>query len=375
MMRFLWIGAIVGPLPITLVNGTIADATQVMTDLNFIASQVNSNATQGAGSITRNVLINGAMQFAQRLGGTSTTLTLIGQKGYGCDRWQGSTGAAQTGVVSQITSIGLNQFQYACRVQRQSGQTATTTIALAQSLETIDSYPMQGQTVTLSFYARVGSNYSPSSNALVANVITGTGTDQNVLTGYTGAATSITNTFNLTNNWLRYSVSGTIPTTATEIGVTFVESPTGTAGTNDYFDITGVQLELSASASNFEFLPAEVVLAKCQRYYQKSFVQNQAPATGIATGQIISVATFPGGDAIFFPSLSLPVLLRSLGATCTVYNPFSANNQVRDFNFNADYTSTLIGTTGMTVAVTGVAPVGAPAGDEVAYQFTADAEL
>lgn len=37
--------AIIGSLPSTLTNGTTADATQVMADFNFIANQVNANAT------------------------------------------------------------------------------------------------------------------------------------------------------------------------------------------------------------------------------------------------------------------------------------------------------------------------------------------
>lgn len=41
--------AIIGTLPVTLVNGTTADATQVMSDLNFISSQVNSGAAALAG--------------------------------------------------------------------------------------------------------------------------------------------------------------------------------------------------------------------------------------------------------------------------------------------------------------------------------------
>jgi hypothetical protein len=36
--------AIIGTLPVTLQNGTTADATQVMSDFNFIVNQVNANA-------------------------------------------------------------------------------------------------------------------------------------------------------------------------------------------------------------------------------------------------------------------------------------------------------------------------------------------
>lgn len=43
-MNFLRLFLIVGPLPVTLLNGTTADATQVMADLNWIINQVNANA-------------------------------------------------------------------------------------------------------------------------------------------------------------------------------------------------------------------------------------------------------------------------------------------------------------------------------------------
>src|SRR5258706_2266299 len=43
-MTFFRLALIVGALPSTLLNGTTADATQVMADLNWIVNQVNANA-------------------------------------------------------------------------------------------------------------------------------------------------------------------------------------------------------------------------------------------------------------------------------------------------------------------------------------------
>jgi hypothetical protein len=39
------------------------------------------------------------------------------------------------------------------------------------------------------------------------------------------------------------------------------------ASTNNYWQVTGVQLEVGNTATEFEFLPADVELARCQRYY------------------------------------------------------------------------------------------------------------
>src|SRR5258708_36636486 len=44
MKNFLHVPLIVGALPVTLTNGTTADATQVMSDLNFLVNQINANA-------------------------------------------------------------------------------------------------------------------------------------------------------------------------------------------------------------------------------------------------------------------------------------------------------------------------------------------
>lgn len=62
---------IIGTLPVTLQNGTTADATQVMSDLNFIVNQVNANAAALAAVLNA---FSGNMSIAGTLsiGGTLT---------------------------------------------------------------------------------------------------------------------------------------------------------------------------------------------------------------------------------------------------------------------------------------------------------------
>jgi len=55
---------------------------------------------------------------------------------------------------------------------------------------------------------------------------------------------------------------------------------------NDFY-ITGVQLEAGQTASEFEFLPVDVNLARCQRYFQKSYNQGVAPQTVTNTSREI----------------------------------------------------------------------------------------
>ena len=373
LRRFLSLGVIVGPLPNNIVNGTVEDATQVMGNFNWIVSQVNSNAAAGTGTITRNILLNGAMGVSQRYVTTANTLAAV--KGYTLDRWQGQSGVGGSAAYSQITGIGLSQFEYAQRVQRTAGNTATTTIYLAQSLETVDTYQMQGQTITLSFWARAGANYSGLLNLLQATITTGTGTDENVLVGYTGSASIVTN-FNITNNWLRYQNSVAVPAAATELGVVLTFNGSGTAGTNDYFDVTGMQLEIAPAASSYDFRPWGETYQRCLRYYQKTFHYVTVPAQNAGTaGSIRWPATIAGATSQTSASLLLPVPLRANPGSATTFNPSAANGNGRNVNQAADFSATSMTIDTTSVLLTGTPPVATVVGDQLSVHFTADAEL
>jgi hypothetical protein len=179
----------------------------------------------------------------------------------------GSTFSRQvTGDTTNLPSI-----QYCQRLQRNSGNTATNDIVISQSMESVNSIPLAGKTVIMSFYARAGSNLSSSGSTMFAGIFSGTGTDQNFIAGYTGNATIINQSKTLTTTWQRFTVTGTVGATATEIGVQLGFTPTGTASTNDYIEITGVQLELGSTATTFSRAGGTIQgeLAACQRYYTR----------------------------------------------------------------------------------------------------------
>ena len=212
-----------------------------------------------------NPVLNSAFQVWQR--GTSFTANNI----YTADRWFKPNYNNVT-VSRQTTSDTSNLpfIQYCARVQRDNGTSGTSSVVFTQSFETANSIPFIGKTVTLSFYARRGANFSAASNVMVSSIYSGTGTDQNVSTSYTGLATTATSNNTLTTTWQRFSVTGTVSSSATEIALEFYNIATGTSGAADYFEITGVQLDVGSVALPFRTYAATLQgeLAACQRYFQ-----------------------------------------------------------------------------------------------------------
>jgi hypothetical protein len=250
---------------------------------------------------TLNSLINGGADIWQR--GTSFS-SGGGLSVYTADRWHFYRGSnAAGGTLSRQTS-GLTGFQYAIRLQRNSGNTSTEQLGLRYTLESADSYRLAGKTVTLSFYLRKGSDYSAS--GFRATIASGTGTDQPVyaFTGFTYAADT---TVTPTTSWVRYSVTGTISSSATEVGLEMFSSCVGTAGTNDYVDITGLQLEIGSVPTPFVRSAGTIQgeLAAAQRYYfrQTSNSTNGA-AVPIATG-------IAGSTTALYAVMHYPVTMRA----------------------------------------------------------------
>jgi hypothetical protein len=220
--------------------------------------------------VQANPVINSAMQIAQR----GTSISVGAGAPYTLDRWQGFRSGAAAGetVSRQVTgdTTNLPFIQYCARVQRDSGNTSTADLTLSQSFETINSIPFAGKTVTLSFYARRGANYSATSNLINTAIYVGTGTDQSWISGYTGFGVAVSAANTLTTTWQRFTMTGAIGATVTELAINFAATPTGTAGAADFFEVTGVQLEVGSVATPFHTLGGTLQgeLAACQRYYE-----------------------------------------------------------------------------------------------------------
>jgi len=275
---------------------------------------------QGNNASGKNAVINGDCVVAQR--GTSA-LTLSATAQYPVDRFFaiGHSGA----TAQQITSISNTSFKNAVRVQRTAASTTTSDLSFTQTFETNTSIPFQGKTVTLSFYARAGANFSPTSGTLTSRVYTGTGTDQGGFGfSWTGTANPINQGNTLTTSWQRFTATGTISSSATQIQVFFFCTPTGTAGAADYFDITGVQLEQGSVATSFQTATGTIQgeLAACQRYFNR-FSSASNAYNNFSTGNVRQ--TGAGANSYF--NFFFPVEMRIAPTAVTLANITSCRIQ------------------------------------------------
>jgi hypothetical protein len=321
----------------------------------------------------KNWLLNGAMLVDQR--NERNTVTATAARAYMADGWQIAR-SANTAQGTSFSGTGLLNLNYACQAGRQAGDTNLQAIQFAQSLTTIDSYPLQGLTVTLSFWAKAGTTFSASGLAMNASLFYGTGTDQNVIAGYTGSSTAINaNPVLSTSLWQRFSYTSSISLNATEVGVIFSYVPTGTAGATDYFQITGVQLAVEPAATDYDHIPIQAVLTRCQRDCFKTFPVGTKPAqNATAVGAWQFIATKAGAVANFGPSLYWPVVMRA-APSVTFYNPSAANAQARDIDAGADCSSTAGSIDQLRYVATVTANAGTAVGNRINVHILADAAI
>ena len=260
-----------------------------------VGGSLNSSNTFGF----KNRLINGNMAIAQR--GTSFTPG-ANATDYTLDRWNANRNSVGNYTVSQQGTAG----NYSIRLQRNSGDTSTQTIRLRQVIESVNCADLAGLQVTFSANLIAGANYSGGSSFYVT-IVTGSGIDQGLGSMVTNAFTNfLQQSTNFTPTTTSTPISGTvtIPAGTNEIGILITWDPSGTAGANDWVQLTNVQLEKGSTATSFDYRPYGTELALCQRYYWQISLGGNGTQYYAIQGQV-------SGNAYAMWKVSCPVPMRS----------------------------------------------------------------
>lgn len=255
-------------LPLSQGDLVTLNRTQTLTNkLISTGSALDANASENFTyhSMERQLLRNGNCDIAQR--GTSIANTT--ENSYTLDQWYVDTATAgDDKTVSQQTADVAGSL-YSIRVQRVNGETGHTVLRLSQAIESRDSIKFRGKKLTLSFYGKVGANFSAASSILTAKILTGKGTDEKA-TAFTTSADAISSDITATTTSVKYTLTTTdvIASDITQIGVSFSYDPTGTAGANDWFELTQIQLCAGDVALPFQAKSFAEELRDCQRFFQ-----------------------------------------------------------------------------------------------------------
>ena len=285
-------------------NGTNFILMSVSTNLANLANVtgVLTESHGGTGTTTgyygfKNRIINGAMMISQR--GTSFTGTA---PQYTLDRWRFQIPTA--GGVTQITST-IAGFAYSWKYIS-SGSNAY--MQMGQPIEYNNFYDCDGQTVTISFWAKAN-NTNAGSTALIGRMRYLSAVDGACIFAGANTDTAIT----ITTTATKYTFTYAVPANAGSISCEIVLNANVSG---DGFELTGVQLEKGTTATSFDYRPYGTELALCQRYYQllgQGFTgcvegtsnitinekfqvpMRSAPSTTIVSGQICNIR-YLGGD-------------------------------------------------------------------------------
>jgi len=247
----------------------------------------------------RNIIINGGMDIAQR--GTSVASISSGNTIHTCDRWKTYASSAGTWTQTQeaLTSgdAYTNGFATSLKLDCTTANGSLSSGSYLSVAQSIEAQNLQ--------YIKKGTSNAEQLTASfwVKSTKTGTNIVQFVSLDDTVRICAQSYTINSSDTWEKKTV--TIPADTSSTGnisndngeglrmifwvVAGTDFTSGTLATtwadtananravgqvnnadstSNNFEITGVQLEAGTSASDFEFLPVDVNLERCQRYYQ-----------------------------------------------------------------------------------------------------------
>jgi len=330
-----------------------------MTKARDIASATtpNANAALLATFPHKNLIINGAMQVAQR-GTSETGITSGGSYRNAPDRFKFGLSSAGTWTVSQDSDAPegfANSYKLACTTADASLSAGDYIDFLTgfegQDVQRLKKGTASAESVTLSFWCKSNKtgtyivNIQDTDNARTvakSYTVNVAGTwEYKTLTfvGDTNGVLDDDNAQSLRVKWWfaagsTYS-SGTLATsweanTAANYAVGQVNLADSTS---NYFNITGIQLELGGTATPFEHRSYGDELARCQRYFYKR------PADGAGEDDLIVSSDYNNTTNNFWISFFYPQEMRARptygnASGWVTQSPITVNEGVRWVAFN-----------------------------------------
>jgi len=383
-------------------DGDVINAGELQPTTALSATYLNVGQIGGR----RNLIINGAMQVAQRGNTTNDNGVFV------ADRFafqtNGLGGAGAVIAASTQSTIVPSGFASALKTNvttAGSGFSADNRDGFTTALEHQDITHLidAGNSFTLSFWVR--------SSLATTYGVTLTLADRD--TSSTGDRYATSYTINAVNTWEKKTITIPAPTssrsggsdngtgiviywnlemisggsrssasanawedTGVSYAVVSAAADTGwMSSTNDFY-ITGVQLEVGSVATPFEHISYGESLALCQRYYTKSYGQGVNPGTATIDGSVGRhgvAGTATGGE--IFTSTVFKVEMRGV-PTVLAYDTSGNSAKCNVTNFGvADYNNQTCNEVHIQTSGCHFQRPSGSSGCAITVHYTADAEL
>lgn len=370
----------------------------------FLRVDPSTGLCVGADQRKENLLINGSFRFAQRqVPGTLTTYSSATARNYCADRW-GVTNSTASAQFQRIDASGTPETGLQARFYGTFKKiTNAGKVVVSQVVEGVQTMPVRGRTVRLqmklkastAMVLRIGLLYLTASGTIDTIPATfvaaagAAGTDPTWGTNLTaiaplrsddvdgGSAAVISGnglSCSVTTAWQRFGATFLVPSDCLNLVVVVYTNALPAA--NATFSIAEAGLFDGREIQDYIPRHYQHELMLCQRYFQKSFAVDTAPAqnVGANSGEFDFIAGKAAATAQH-GNLILPVRMRA-APTATLYNPAAANAQARNKTGAADCTSTsadVLKENMAHIATTGDATLAV--GDLIGVHYALDAEL
>jgi hypothetical protein len=306
----------------------------------------------------RNLIINGAMQVAQR---ATSVASITTSNYYTLDRFNFTVGSMGTWTMSQEndapTGSGFRKsLKLLCTTAdaspAASDQVRLDTYLEGQNLQHIKKGTAAAEQLTLSFWVKsnvTGTHtvrlvdYDNTRGDSASYTISASATWEKKTITFPADTTGAFDNDNAASLGLIFGLgfgsnftSGTLQSTwgsytdaNSHVGQTNVA-----AATNNYWQITGVQLEVGDTATPFEFKPFAEDLRQCRRYFEASWYSN-INSTRVNSEQSVSFSA----DGYIMVRCLEPKRDTIAAADVVIHNANSGTtNQVRNTNTNGTNT-------------------------------------
>jgi len=274
-------------------------------------SVTNPKLSTGSQQNFRNIIINGDMSIAQRGTSSSGNTTDVIQ----LDRMTVGISSSGTYTVSQDTDVPTGQgFAKSLKIDNTSA-TSGGTISVyqkieGQNLQYLKKGTANAESITVSFWVKsnktgtgvcelydndntrqISATYTINSadtwekkTITFAGDTTGALDNDNNLSMYCFIwfdALAILQSGTLNTSWNSVTAANRVVGANIDLG----------DSTSNYANVTGFQMEAGTSASDFEFLPVDVNLGRCQRYYDVHADGSESATSKLAVASAYTINT------------------------------------------------------------------------------------